>query len=66
MLSVYCVAVRTIVLSRHGINLARPVIIHDSIYSLKSVTLLSAVYGSTLIMTILDGKLFRVKFLFIL
>ena len=27
--SVYYVAVRTIVLSRHGSNLARPVIIHD-------------------------------------
>ena len=32
--SVYYVAVRTIVLSRHGSNLARPVIIHDIIYSL--------------------------------
>ena len=28
------VAVRTIVLSRHGSNLARPVIIHDIIHSL--------------------------------
>ena len=27
--SVYYVAVRTIVLSRHGSNLARPIIIHD-------------------------------------
>ena len=32
--SVYYVAVRTIVLSRHGINLARPVIIHDIIHGL--------------------------------
>ena len=32
--SVYYVAVRTIVLSRHGSNLARPVIIHDIIHSL--------------------------------
>ena len=31
--SVYYVAVRTIVLSRHGSNLARPVIIHDIIHS---------------------------------
>ena len=31
--SVYYVAVRTIVLSRHGSNLARPVIIHDIMYS---------------------------------
>ena len=30
--SVYYVAVRTMVLSRHGSNLARPVIIHDLIY----------------------------------
>ena len=33
-LSVYYVAVRTIVLSRHGSNLARPVIIHDIIHGL--------------------------------
>ena len=33
-LSVYYVAVRTIVLSRHGNNLARPVIIHDIIHGL--------------------------------
>ena len=32
--SVYYVAVRTIVLSRHWSNLARPVIIHDTIHSL--------------------------------
>ena len=32
--SVYYVAVRTNVLSRHGSNLARPVIIHDIIHSL--------------------------------
>ena len=32
--SVYYVAVRTIVLSRHGSNLARPVIIHDIIHGL--------------------------------
>ena len=32
--SVYYVAVRTIVLSRHGSNLARPVIIHDIIQGL--------------------------------
>ena len=32
--SVYYVAVRTIVLSRHGSNLARPVMIHDIIHSL--------------------------------
>ena len=32
--SVYHVAVRTIVLSRHGSNLARPVIIHDIIHGL--------------------------------
>ena len=32
--SVYYVAVRTIALSRHGNNLARPVIIHDIIHSL--------------------------------
>ena len=32
--SVYYVAVRTIVLSHHGNNLARPVIIHDIIHSL--------------------------------
>ena len=32
--SVSYVAVRTIVLSRHGSNLARPVIIHDIIHSL--------------------------------
>ena len=32
--SVYNVAVRTIVLSRHGSNLARPVIIHDIIHGL--------------------------------
>ena len=32
--SVFYVAVRTIVLSRHGSNLARPVIIHDIIHSL--------------------------------
>ena len=32
--SVYYVAVRTNVISRHGSNLARPVIIHDIIYSL--------------------------------
>ena len=31
---VYYVAVRTIVLSRHGGNLARPVIIHDIIHGL--------------------------------
>ena len=31
---VYYVAVRTIVLSRHGSNLARPVIIHDIIHGL--------------------------------
>ena len=31
--SVYYVAVRTIVLLRHGSNLARPVIIHDIIHS---------------------------------
>ena len=33
--SVYYVAVRTIVLSRNGSNLARPVTIHDIIHSLK-------------------------------
>ena len=32
--SVYYVAVRTIVLSRHGSSLARPVIIHDIIHGL--------------------------------
>ena len=32
--SVYYVAVRTIVLSRHGSNLERPVIIHDIIHGL--------------------------------
>ena len=32
--SVYYVAVRTIVLSRDGSNLARPVIIHDIIHGL--------------------------------
>ena len=32
--SVYYVAVRTIVLSRHGSNLAKPVIIHDIIHGL--------------------------------
>ena len=32
--SVYYVAVRTIVLSRHWSNLARPIIIHDIIHSL--------------------------------
>ena len=32
--AVYYVAVRTIVLSRHGSNLARPVIIHDIIHGL--------------------------------
>ena len=32
--SVYYVAVRTIVILRHGSNLARPVIIHDIIHSL--------------------------------
>ena len=32
--SVYYVAVRTIVLSRYGSNLAKPVIIHDIIHSL--------------------------------
>ena len=32
--SVYYEAVRTIVLSRHGSNLARPVIIHDIIHGL--------------------------------
>ena len=32
--SVYNVAVRNIVLSRHGSNLARPVIIHDIIHGL--------------------------------
>ena len=32
--SVYYVAVHTIVLSRHGSNLARPVIIYDIIHSL--------------------------------
>ena len=32
--SVYYVAVRTIVLSRHGSNLARPDIIHDIIHGL--------------------------------
>ena len=32
--SVYYVAVRTIMLSRHGSNLARPDIIHDIIHSL--------------------------------
>ena len=31
---VYYVAIRTIVLSRHGSNSARPVIIHDIIHSL--------------------------------
>ena len=36
-ISVYCVAVRTIVLSRHGSNLTRPVIIHDIIYSLMGM-----------------------------
>ena len=35
--SVYYVAVRTIVLSRHGRNLARPVIIHDIIHGLICV-----------------------------
>ena len=35
--SVYYVAVRTIVLSRHGSNLARPVIIHDIIHGLLYV-----------------------------
>ena len=35
--SVYYVAVRTIVLSRHGSNLARPVIIHDIIHGLICV-----------------------------
>ena len=35
--SVYYVAVRTIVLSRHGSNLERPVIIHDIIHGLKYV-----------------------------
>ena len=35
--SVYYVAVRTIVLSRHGSNLARPVIIHDIIHDLICV-----------------------------
>ena len=34
VVSVYYVAVRTIVLSRHGSNLARPVIIHDNIHGL--------------------------------
>ena len=34
LVSVYYVAVRTIVLSRHGSNLTRPVIIHDIIHSL--------------------------------
>ena len=33
-ISVYYVAVRTIVLQRHGSNLARPVIIHDIIHGL--------------------------------
>ena len=37
-LSVYYVAVRTIVLSRHGSNLARPVIIHDIIHGLIYVS----------------------------
>ena len=37
--SVYYVAVRTIVLSRHGSNLARPVIIHDIIHGLIYVML---------------------------
>ena len=32
--SVYYVAVRTIVLPRHGSNLARPVIIHDIIHGI--------------------------------
>ena len=32
--AVYYVAVRTVVLSRHGSNLARPVIIHDIIHCL--------------------------------
>ena len=35
--SVYYVAVRTIVLSRHGSHLARPVIIHDIIHGLKNM-----------------------------
>ena len=35
--SVYYVAVRTIVLSRHRSNLARPVIIHDIIHSLMCI-----------------------------
>ena len=35
--SVYYVAVRTIVLSCHGSNLARPVIIHDIIHGLVYV-----------------------------
>ena len=35
--SVYYVAIRTIVLSRHGSNLARPVIIHDIIHGLICV-----------------------------
>ena len=34
--SVYYVAVRTIVLSRHGSNLARPVIIHDIFHDIAT------------------------------
>ena len=41
--SVYYVAVRTIVLSRHGSNLARPVIIHDIIHGLIYVQVLHIV-----------------------
>ena len=41
--SVYYVAVRTIVLSRHGSNLARPVIIHDIIHSLYMCQVLHVV-----------------------
>ena len=40
--SVYYVAVRTIVLSRHGSNLARPVINHDIIHSLHIVDFLGS------------------------